>query len=244
MDKVWREQFTLRSTEIDFAGRLKINSLFQIMQEAAEHSADHLGFGYDYVRANNEFWVLSKVSLEIFRTPGWQETIRVETWPKGMDRIFSMRDFQFYDASNTIWAQATTAWLLLSTTTNRIVRHKEFPDANGLFALNYPPPKLKTDQPFSLVYEKHIQISDLDVNNHVNNANYLGWVIDALDYQLYKTHAITRVDINYIHETKFGETVVISKTEYDTAQKSLYIDAHNPLSGQLLMRARVTLKSW
>ena len=37
-------------------------------------------------------------------------------------------------------------------------------------------------------YTKTIKISDLDVNNHVNNTNYLSYALDCLDIESYSKH--------------------------------------------------------
>jgi len=234
------ESFRIRAAEIDFKGELKVSALFQLMQEAAEHSAHQLGFGYDYVTRTNTFWVLSRVKLVIIRLPKWQETITVHTWPKGMNKMFAMRDYKIFDEKNNLLALATTAWLLLDGTTKRILRSTDFPADNGLSALDEFPAKIRADSSLKDVLHKTIRISELDINNHVNNARYVEWVMDALDYQLYKQRWIKELEINFVSESKFNDNVVIRRSPMIN-NNEIIMDAQNVTTGCDTVIARIKL---
>ena len=241
MDYIWRDIFTVRAVEVDFNGRLKPSAVFELMQEAAEQSANSLGFGYEYVKKNNFFWVLSRVKLEIYRLPGQGEKIIIETWPKGASKAFAMRDFRIYQGDDLCMA-ATTAWLLLNGKTRSITRYKDFPGAGGVDAIKDPPPKLKPTSDFYDIYNRKVHISDLDLNNHVNNARYVAWAIDAMSYREYSTSLVQEIAVNYISELKYGDLVTIRKANFDNSNE-VFIDAVNNSSGKQAIIARIRLNN-
>jgi len=109
----------VRTCEVDFHNRLKASALFDLMQEAASNNAVQLGFGYDDMRERNQFWVLSRAMLRVHSAPGFGEEIIVETWPKGVEKLFALRDFIFYDSAMARIGEATTAWLIVNAGTLR-----------------------------------------------------------------------------------------------------------------------------
>ena len=106
--------FQLTSNFIDFEGKLKISALFNFLLQAANESADDLGFGLQEMHKNGVQWVLSRIEIQINQYPIWNETITVNTWPKSIDGLFYLRDFTV-QRGNNILIRATSSWLLINT---------------------------------------------------------------------------------------------------------------------------------
>jgi len=45
--------------------------------------------------------------------PEWGQNITVETWPKGIDRLFAFRDFRILNSDGTVIGAATSSWMIL-----------------------------------------------------------------------------------------------------------------------------------
>ena len=63
--------------------------------------------------------------------------------------------------------------------------------------------------------------SDLDMNHHVNNINYLKWVLDEFDLDFRNKYRISTIETNYLGEALYGDTLArdtkaITGTEYMT----------------------------
>ena len=64
------------------------------------------------------------------------------------------------------------------------------------------------DAPKNIEYEnelKHVMTrqvlySDIDLNQHMNNARYIDWALDVLDLELHRNHFISEVTIHYKKE--------------------------------------------
>ena len=54
-----------------------------------------------------------------------------------------------------------------------------------------------------------VAYSDVDMLGHTNNAMYMQWAMDAVDYETASSMPVKQVTINFNHETKAGERVSI-----------------------------------
>jgi hypothetical protein len=64
--------------------------------------------------------------------------------------------------------------------------------------------------------ERKAAYSDIDYNGHVNNTRYIQWVQDTIAPGILEAAARMRLDINYLSEVKFGETVEIWSAAIDS----------------------------
>jgi acyl-ACP thioesterase len=61
------------------------------------------------------------------------------------------------------------------------------------------------------VMDHVVAYSDVDMNAHTNNAMYMQWAMDAVDYDIASTMPVREFTINFNHETKPGDVVSIYK---------------------------------
>lgn len=99
--------FSIRSYHSDQNGKLTLPALFHFLQECAWDNARLNGFGYEFLKKENAFWVLSRVLVQMDEYPEWKDEIEIKTWPKGADGFFALRDFEIY-CKGKIVGRATT----------------------------------------------------------------------------------------------------------------------------------------
>ena len=90
---VWSEEVQINHVEGDYYGKWKLSSLFLALQEVAARHAIHLGAGYDALQAQNLAWMLARFKIRFDAFPNAGERVKIQTWPKGPQRIFFVRDF-------------------------------------------------------------------------------------------------------------------------------------------------------
>jgi len=185
-----------------------------LAQEAAGLHAVHLGFGYDDLIVNNTAWILSRVHIEFLDTPKWRENITLITWHKGLNRLFYLRDFVLTDGNGKERVKATTSWLVLNLETRRLVRDPQLMEegtVNLENAIETPADKVQLPKDVEpvLAFEHVVGYSDVDMNGHANNAMYMQWAMDAVDYDIASARPVRELTINFNHETKAGDSVAL-----------------------------------
>ena len=208
------DNITVPCYDTDAAWRLKPSSFMNMAQEAAGRHAVHLGFGYDDLIKSNTAWILSRVHVEFIDAPMWREDITLSTWHKGLSRLFFLRDFLLTDAQGRERVKATTSWLVLNLETRRLVRDPKLIEEGTICTDNVLEAQAeKVVMPKGVeaefVMEHIVAYSDIDTNGHANNAMYMQWAMDAVDYQIASVRPGSEVTINFNQETKAGDKVDI-----------------------------------
>ena len=212
--KKFTQNFTIPCYDTDASWRLKPTSFMNLAQEAAGLHAVHLGFGYDDLLVNNTAWILSRVHVEFLDTPKWRENITLTTWHKGLNRLFYLRDFILTDGNGKERVKATTSWLVLNLETRRLVRDPQLMEegtVNLENAIETPADKVQLPKDVEpvLAFEHVVGYSDVDMNGHANNAMYMQWAMDAVDYDIASARPVRELTINFNHETKAGDSVAL-----------------------------------
>ena len=216
----YTQNFHIPCYNTDAAWRLKPAAFMDLAQEAAGLHAVELGFGYEDLIKNNTAWILSRVNIKFVDTPLWRDDITLTTWHKGANRLFFLRDFIMTDKDGKERVKATTSWLVLNLETRRLVRDPMLMEEGTVCTENVietPADKvvMPKDVPAELVLEHAVAYSDVDMNNHTNNAMYMQWAMDAVDYEVASTRAVKEITINFNRETKAGDVVAIYRACVD-----------------------------
>lgn len=216
----YTKDLTIQCFETDASWRLKPASFMNLAQEAAGNHAVYLGFGYDDLIVSNTAWILSRVHVEFIDAPKWREDITLTTWHKGLNRLFFLRDFVLTDKEGRERVKATTSWLVLDLATRRLVRDPKLMEEGTVCtenAIETPADKvhMPKDAEYMHMMDHTVAYSDVDMNGHANNAMYMQWAMDAVDYDIASTRAVKEFTINFNHEIKPGNTVSLFKTKVE-----------------------------
>lgn len=241
LKKIWSEEYRLQWYDTDLNGQLKMSAFANYMQETAWRHANHLGFGYEDAKNRNEFWVIISLMIKMIGSPVWGKKITIETWPKGIDRLFAFRDFKIMDEKGEVIGAATSAWMILDKDTRRpkdvdIVKPM-LHLATNQDVLDKNPPLLMPMKEVVTSEPRKICFSEVDQNGHVNNTRYIDWCLDALSMEWHRTHQIRSMVINYLSEVKAEETIQI--TTGPESDHSLLIQGTRESDGKVIFRTRV-----
>ncbi len=210
---VHTESFVVRVFETDANGALAPRSLCDFLQEAADRHVVLLGVTVEKLQERSLTWILSRLRMRIQRLPIKGETLTIRTWHAGIDRLFSLRDYQVTDAAGSPVASAITAWLAFDLVARKPVRVQGVFDGGETSTL---PRSLdvKLDrlpgagQPFD-ARDISVRWSDLDINRHVNNSRYAEWVVEGAGPELRDHSALQGLDLDFLAETQAGGSVVV-----------------------------------
>lgn len=210
--KEYIENINIKYSEIEQNLALKPYALLNYLQDIASKSAEDLGFGYSYMHPLNYAWFLIKYRMEFIDYPYDVQNLSLKTAPRGYNKLFAYRNFEILK-ENKIIAKISSTWSVINT-----VNHSMVPVQVAL--LDNPNMQVFKKSEDDLSYEKiilpqnfdiekkfEVRYTDLDVNKHVNNGNYIIWAFEPLDFEFKNIHKIKILDMVYKKEVKFNEVI-------------------------------------
>ncbi|MDP4289790.1 MAG: thioesterase [Bacteroidota bacterium] len=231
MNATWKEHYKLHTFDVDLTNRVKISSIFNFMQESASNSANSLGFGYDQLIEEQLFWVLSRAKIEFLSIPSLGDEILIETWPRGIDKLFALRDFLIYDGKNSLIAKATTSWLMIDHKTKRPLRTdsmlQKIPQFETKNAIEEICGKIVPCPNTELIHEARVNYVDIDINQHLNNVKYIEYILNCFPIDNYKSRRINRLQVNFLCESKYNDTLRLFKGNINEEKGDYYIEGIN-----------------
>jgi medium-chain acyl-[acyl-carrier-protein] hydrolase len=241
---IWSERIEIRSYDVDATRQTTILSLFRYFLEAAWNHAQSLGFGFGHLAAQGKFWVLSRLRIEVAQYPVWGSQATLRTWPRGIQTAFALRDFELLDEPNQRLAAGSSAWLVLDSVSKRPQRLlKLLPNLaafNGNAALAQDPEKLDDNETWDSEFPITARYTDIDVNNHVNAARYIGWMLDSYPAGFHTQNCLRVIEVNYLNETVEGEQLNIRTHQIDS---NTFLHSLIKQTGAEVCRARLTWRS-
>ncbi len=214
---IHRQELSTKSYFVDRFSELSTSYLFWVIQEIAWEHAEMLGVGFENLKNEQQFWVLSRLLVKIEKRPRWGEQFSVETWPTGSDGFLAHRDIRFIDADGNTIIRASTSWLILDLKTKRILRFDSFRDfpfhderVFEEFAGKVAPPKSKDILTFSPVL-----FNEIDVNQHFNSGRYLERIIDSYDFTFHKNNRLKELEVNFVKEGVESDSLAIKRQEIE-----------------------------
>lgn len=207
--------FKVGVREIGLNNQITNLGMLAILEEIAGMHSDTLGFGINDRGTTHKAWIIMDWKLKFINRPKYDDNITIKTWGKPFTKpsYYTYRDFEVFDESNNLLAIASSKWVYFDMEKNKISRidldmiEKYKPEAINVFneeELDKLNSSITSEKP-NCTYT--IRRSDIDVNKHVHNLNYLSIAYEALPEEIYEGEELTNVRITYKHQIKLGETV-------------------------------------
>jgi medium-chain acyl-[acyl-carrier-protein] hydrolase len=245
IEKIWKENTTVSSFDVGASGHLEPAALMRYFQEVAAHHATHLGVGFDALIEDNIFWALTHLQIEADCWPEMGETISIETWPRGNIKLYTTRDYYLKDIKENILAKATSAWILVDIKRKRPVRSAErlakIPFSGEKKALgDFPSPIPET--PEIIINEKEYPIvySDLDFNQHVNNARYVEWMMNLIAPE--ESELLSHINLHFTNEFRRNETANLKLCKCNNSSKDFIISIDHKETGKTGCKGKLKFK--
>lgn len=242
----YTEKFKVRAYEVDLTGKATVLTISNFLQEIAGNHAGELGVSVDKLFAKKLTWVLSRLNLKMKDYPFWREEVSITTWPSDSYGKYATRDFEIFNSKNKLLGQATTSWMLIDLTKMKPITMPDFittidrPNRKRAIEDNFEKlPKL--DQ---LEYQKKysVRLSDLDINQHVNNVNYIEWAIETIPIEILQKYKLSQFEISFRAESKYGESVNSNAQEIETDGEKGYL--HSLMNSNTNIELAIAKSRW
>lgn len=226
--------------EVDGEMRLKPAAFMDIAQEMAYLAAEAMHFGYDELQAEGKAWVLSRLRFDFVDVPCWRDNVEVATWHKGPFGPFYLRDFSISSKDGVRKVNGTSSWVILDVASRRMCRTAEIvemiPESTVCHdaAITDPAPKVQMPKGVEpLNAGSHtIAYSDVDLLGHTNNARYVVWGLDCIEYGVTSSRTLKTLSINFNHETRPGDRVDLYLLKEETPEGGLVYYIEGKVEGQ------------
>lgn len=214
LSKTGSYSFLVEPFHCDFSHRLFMGHLGNHLLNAADFHSNERGYGMDYLSTVHRTWVLSRFVIEMSSMPRAYKHINIETWVEDVMKYFTSRDFKVIGKDDTVLGYGRSIWAMIDTETRQPVDILDVRD--GLINEYIEKTKQCPIAPFTRVrIGKDIPMSssvkacysDVDINGHVNSVKYIEHILDLWDIDWYRSHSLKRLEIAYIAEAHYGDTL-------------------------------------
>ncbi|MFZ4546247.1 MAG: acyl-[acyl-carrier-protein] thioesterase [Bacteroidales bacterium] len=217
-------KYKITSAETDMFARIRAGAFVNLLIQSAIGSAENLGFGFKGLKEQQLFWVLSRLTIEIYQPIFWHQDVEVETWPKTVEGLLYIRDFVVRDKDKQIIAKATSGWLAIDTERKKPknidgIQAEMFVHLKGKCSIAKAPEKL-TATTNGETFTIHSGYFDYDLNRHVTSTRYIDWMMDTLPIDFHKKNFPKKIFVNFMKETLPGDSITLNRSQTTDSQFS------------------------
>lgn len=210
---IFKHKYEVVVKDLNNAKKVSNKAFLGYMEEIASLHSATVGHGVNDVIENGAAWILLGWKLEVLQRCNYGEMVHLNTWVRQNERFCSYRDFELFDEKNNLIAKGTSKWVLVDLKTKHITKindelaniyNPEY-GKNVFVETNLEKIKEPKECISSVIYK--VNRSDIDVNQHMHNLNYLDLAYEALPEEIFSKEELNNVTINYKHELKYGDIV-------------------------------------
>ncbi|PIA65265.1 hypothetical protein AQUCO_00100619v1 [Aquilegia coerulea] len=160
----------------------------------------------------NLIWVVARMQILVNRYPTWGDTVQVDTWVAANGKNGMRRDWLVRDGnSGETLARASSKWVMMNTSTRKL---SKMPDDVRVeiepYFMDCAPiveedgrklPKLDESTSDYVRNGLTPRWNDLDLNQHVNNVKYIGWILES-SISMLENHELAGITLEYRKECR------------------------------------------
>ena len=208
-----RHDVRIGTNDIDRAKCATLPALVRHQNEAAMQNVLRLQLSVWDLEPEGISWVLLKQKFTIHRLPALGETLSVLTYPAGFQRAFTYRDYRIFAADGAELLTCASQWLLLDLRTREMTT---IPDHILVRAAELPPEadclprrfgRMPRQTAWNTVHQNQVRYFDLDWNDHLNNATYLRWLLEALPPEILSQRSPAELEVHYRQEARLNDVL-------------------------------------
>ncbi|KAB5569765.1 hypothetical protein DKX38_003558 [Salix brachista] len=247
----YKEKFIVRCYEVGINKTATVETIANLLQEVGCNHAQSVGYSTDgfatttTMRKLHLIWVTARMHIEIYKYPAWSDVVEIETWCQGEGRIGTRRDWILKNyATGQMIGRATSKWVMMNQDTRRFqkvsddVRAEHLVYAPRELRLAFPEDNNRSLKKISKLEDpaQHSKLglvprrADLDMNQHVNNVAYIGWILESMPQEIMDTHELQAITLDYRRECQHDD-VVDSLTSLESIEESEAVSELQGING-------------
>lgn len=211
----YTKKFYVSTHDVDINNHIKPSSLQRFMMEAAMNQMMDRKPAYGELFKRNQAFILTRVTIEIFKQIEQFTEIEVQTWNCPAKGVTFIRCFEVYHG-DILMARAQTVWGVADPKTGKLWKSAEIDISNYeseeelsmVLPTRFRFPK---DLIFESVGTKKVHYGEVDMNMHMNNTYYCDVLWNYIPEILSKE--VTSICLRYHAEAPLGGTLNISMSK-------------------------------
>lgn len=209
---VFECEYTIGLTDVGESNLLTNKAIIKVLENAGGMHSEKVGYGLNEIDETKLSWILLSWKVKVLNRAKYNSKIKVKTWARDTNRVFTYRDYEIYDEQENLIILASSKWALINIDTKSLARLPE--DLIG----KYKPEnkkvfeeteilKLKEANSYSSEVNLKVLRNQIDVNDHVHNLFYLDFAYEALPENVYKENRFNNIDIMYKKQIKYNDKI-------------------------------------
>ena len=226
MDSEFEKALTIRFSETDNVGHMKVVSIFDCFQDIGCEHAALMGVAATDLLTKNYTWVLIKYNVSIHRAPFWNEKLTIKSWRHPYKNLYELRRFDIIDQSEAVIIEGLSSWIMMDFNSRRPIRLSRFipeslMESKKTIEENFP--KIAKVEHPDMEKIFNVRMQDIDFNNHVNNSVYIGWAVETIPAKILQNYKLKHVSVNYINEIAYGNKIFSKAQFFEDAETPTFL---------------------
>lgn len=211
MNPVFEKQYEVGFNEADYDGMLRPVSILDWFQNTASSQSYALGIPVTDLIARGLTWVVSRYRISIFKRSRWRDPVKVRTWRRPqLPDLSAPREFEIIAADGSVLVQATGYFNIIEIKTKKIISPIEsipnYPVLDKIL-YDYETPLIGNVAEPDIVKTFDVRRSDLDMNKHVNNVNYVSWAIESVSDHVWENFWVSEIEVYFKKSAVYPDSV-------------------------------------
>ncbi|MDE6143092.1 MAG: hypothetical protein K2F94_03325 [Muribaculaceae bacterium] len=231
MNAIYKETFFLSAGETNAEQELSLTVLTSKLIDIATDHANSLGIGNPSMENINAGWILSRLSIEMFRYPKANEYYTVSTWIETFNRHFSERAFSILSEHGETLGYARSTWMVMDYIQHTNVGLTHLSLRDELIDGTVPPIDRQarhciivedTNQEGSggamlataPIFDYRFKYCDIDFYRHVNTVRYVSLLLNRFSLDEHDTFYVKRLELSFLNEARYGMDTQLLRCDF------------------------------
>ena len=202
-------EFHLTIRDIDKNTNLTNKAILSFFEDIGGYHSDLVGYGLKQIEETKLSWVLLHWKVKVLKRVKYSNgNIIVKSWSRGPYKACTLRDFELYNKKGELCVVGTSKWALIHLENGLMRLTPELLNgyqSESKIAIDFDFKKISEPENYTNIYEHIVSRSDLDINGHMHNLNYLDLAYESLPQDVYESSNFDNIEIMYKKGALLGD---------------------------------------
>ena len=220
---VFEKDYMITAEQVDAGQKVTFGTLARFMQDMTNAHMNAEGISVESLLAQNLIWVIVCTQINITRLPVEGETVEQYSWAGAEKFGMHSRRFAFFSKDGEELLNAASLFLLVDKDTRALCEPTKETLALPIVVIEDEPklPRMMQKFPTLMFGKTHVvPESEIDYNDHVNNAFYLDWADSIFDKDFVKKRKTKAFWVQYDKEVLLNQEV---EMKYANVENTVYM---------------------